>query len=434
MNRFLIIALIAAAVAFGLTRCEDEPSDLGLNVQPGDDNLKVKVTDTVTVTAHAIRLDSIRSDEAEFSMIGSYNDPVFGATTASFYTGVNLPTADHDFGENAQADSLVLGLAYKDHYGDTITSQQISVYELTQKIERDSVYFSNQTFDYDNSEDLANGFTFVPNPDDSVLVDTTMTAPHIRIQLSNTLANKLINAEQGDMSDAESFAEFFKGLYIKAAKVEQQGAGAISSIGMSAALTKLSLYYHNDTADSLTYDYQLTANTARVNHFEHYGYEEASSTLKQQIIDGDTALGMETVYAQAMAGVQTIIRFPYITDLKEKIAINDAKLYLPAQENSDIFGPPDQFDLFIKQSEGVLPLSDSNEGDAYFGGFYDNKNKRYEFRISKYLQSVIRGVVDSKTLLLTIPKSMASAERVVLNGPGNDENKMRLNIVYTEVE
>lgn len=413
--------------------CEEKPNEIGLNLQPGDNDLKVKTTDTLTVEAYSTRLDSIRSDETTFSLLGSYYDPVFGISTASIFTSFTLSDTDHDFGNNPVADSLVLSLAYKNHYGDTITQQQLEVYELSEKIIGDSIYYSTKTFNHQTQE-LSDNYAFVPKPQDSVMVDTNLMAPHIRVQLDEALADKLINATEDEMADSEAFSNFFKGLFIKANRIEQPGAGSISYLGMNSTLSKLTLYYHNDSTDSIAFDYQVLSGTPRTNHFQHYGYEEASPDFKQQVIEGDTTLGNQTLFLQSMAGVHTTLRIPHAETLKGKIAINDAMLYLPAEESQE-FDVPDQLGLFIRTGERSLAnLPDNNEGEAYFSGYYNNSESRYRFRISRYLQSLISGKEKYNKLLLNIPESMIKANRLILNGPESASRKMRVKITYTEVE
>jgi len=429
----VVRALFVVAIVFSFSSCEEEPNEIGLNIQPGDNDLEVKTLDTLTVEAYSTRLDSIRSDETEFTLLGSYSDPVFGVSTASFYTSFVLSDTDFDFGNNPVADSLVLSLAYKNHYGDTITQQQLEVYELAEKIIGDSIYYSTTTFNH-NSQELSGNFNFVPKPKDSVMVDTNLLAPHIRINLDNSLADKLINATDEQMSGAEAFRDFFKGLHVKANRIDQPGSGAISYIGMNSSLSKLTLYYHNDSTDSLAYEYNIQATTPRTNHFEHYEYQDASPDFKQQVLEGDTTLGNQRLYLQAMGGVHTTLRIPHAESLKGKIAINDAMLYLPAEEDNT-FDVPDKLDLFIRTGEQSLArLPDYNEGEAYFSGYYDNSTSRYRFRISRYLQNLISGREQYKKLLLNIPESMNKANRVILNGPNSAERKLRVRVIYTEVE
>ena len=429
----MVRALFVAVLAIFFAGCEEEPNELGLNIQPGDNDLEVQTMDTLTLEAHSTRLDSIRSDETEFSLLGSYFDPVFGISTASFYTSFVLSNADHDFGSNPVADSIILSLPYKNHYGDTVTQQNLEIYELSEKIIGDSIYYSTNNFDHKNQE-LSSNYSFTPNPKDSVLVDTTAMAPHIRIKLDHSLAEKLITATDEQMGDIDEFKDFFKGLYVKANPVDNPGTGSISYLGLTSSLSKLTLYYHNDSIDSTAFNYTVNTGTARVNHFNHYGYQEASPDFKQQVLQGDSTLGNQKVFLQAMAGVNAELRIPHAESLNEKIAINDAMLYLPAEEN-ELFDHPDKLNLFIRTADGNLTtLPDYNEGEAYFSGYYDNKNSRYRFRITRYLQSMIKGEQETKELFINIPQSMTKANRLILKGPEAAERNMRIRIIYTKVD
>ena len=90
-------------------------------------------SDTTTVVTSTELDDSLLTDELSLQLIGKYNDPTFGTSTASVYTQVNLEGTPA-FGINPIADSLVLCLAYAGYYGDTLPSQKIDVYQLTENM------------------------------------------------------------------------------------------------------------------------------------------------------------------------------------------------------------------------------------------------------------------------------------------------------------
>src|SRR5688572_8225489 len=89
-----------------------EPDAIGIDVQPKGDQPGVFYTDTISIEASTIREDTLRSDEgvAAFNLVGSYTDPVFGLSNASFYSQIRLPNnnTNFTFGTTPFLDSVVL--------------------------------------------------------------------------------------------------------------------------------------------------------------------------------------------------------------------------------------------------------------------------------------------------------------------------------------
>jgi len=102
-----------------LSSCSKEPGQIGYIIQPDESKLNVAFSDTTTIYAYSEIIDSIRSDKLSVSAFGSLKDPVFGGTTAGFYTQFLLSINGYDFGEERQLDSLVLQIDYAGWYGDT---------------------------------------------------------------------------------------------------------------------------------------------------------------------------------------------------------------------------------------------------------------------------------------------------------------------------
>ena len=155
----LSVFFIAAAL---LTSCSD-PSTVGIDLVPDATGGTTFYTDTITIETSVIREDSLKTDEslALFNLAGSYTDPVFGLSRASFYAQFRLPNnnANFSFGSSPVLDSVVLTLAYADYYGDTVTQQQFEVYRLDESMFKDSSYYSNDALLY--GDQLFTGLVFV---------------------------------------------------------------------------------------------------------------------------------------------------------------------------------------------------------------------------------------------------------------------------------
>lgn len=429
MNRLIYAVLLLTAGLF-IAGCEEDPSDLGLGVQPGDD-LGVYTTDTVNLEAYSYLMDSLRTDETEFSFVGSHFDPVFGVTTATTFTTFSLSASSHEFGENVVLDSLVLMMQYESYSGDTATPQTLHAYKLTEEIVADSVYYSSQVFDYDENTDYAGALEFYPHPTDSVTIDTNKFRAHARIRLSDELGQHLLDADETAMESTENLVDYFPGLVLTVDKETQVGAGAILAFNLRGEQSALRLYYHN-SEDTTSFDYVIGTATPRTINYNHYGYAEASETFKQQVLEGDTSLGAQNLYVQAMSGVRTKIRVPDLSKTSSPMIINDARLIIPHQDNGSYDVPESLFMVGLDSTNALYELRDGVEGSAYFGG--NIQDGKYPFRLSMFVQGLITGRAKGNTLILGAPSEASRTGRLVLNGPESESEPLRLKIVYTLAE
>jgi len=436
--------LIGVLLVLALFSCKKDPYELGIDLLPPSDTLNVLVTDTCTVVAFSVIQDSIRTDEGTSFIVGSLLDPIFGKSTAGFYTQVHLGSESPDFGNNPVLDSLVLVLFYNGYYGDTTTMQNVKVYEISQDLNLDSSYWSNQRVATYSSL-LANQ-SFYPRPTDSVKVSGKNMVAHLRINLNkftNYLGNKILYAPSGVLVNNFSFVNFLKGLYVEANPVTANGALLNFSGGNSSS--RLELYFHNSENDSLQYDFIIDEKAARFNYIDHNEYLDASPDLKRQILNHDSTLGASLMFLQGLGGIKLKLKFPYMKDFGKGhvVAINDALLMFSNMETDTTLAPPPQLTIFRQDSIGRISfLPDENEGQNYFGGTYNMSSRTYFFRITQHIQKVIQhSYSDSFDLYILVNnpiKTDMPPYRVMLNGtnpslPGALTNRFRLKLIYTRL-
>lgn len=438
---FAGILLMLAAVS-----CKKDPYEIGFNLLPPGDTLHVTTTDTITVEAFSVRQDSVRTDKTSFLTLGSVMDPYFGKTTVGFYSQVRLSSEGVDFGENPVLDSLVLMLFYKGVYGDTLTQQNVRVWEISGDISYDSLYYSNQRLQ--TWPTLLADQDFVPNVTDSVQVYKEKVPPHLRINLSKLtkyLGNKILEAPEDALASITLFNKFLKGLYVTASPVNNRGA--LLNFDIANGMSKMVVYFHNGNDpkdDSLSYDLWLNQGCARFLAVDHNGYADASQDLKRQVINRDSAQGKHQLFLQGLGGVKIKLKFPYFEKFagNNQVAINDAVLQFRNVETDTTYPPPASLTIMRQDSIGrVGYLIDENEGTSYFGGVYNTGSRTYSFRLTQHLQNILQKAYPNKYdlyLMLNSPLASNTApNRVMLYGtdpkiPGaNDENRLRLRVTYT---
>lgn len=433
-NRLSVIVLLVLIVS-----CAKEPGQIGYIIQPEDSRLNVAFSDTSTIYAYSELLDSIRSDKLSVSAFGSLRDPVFGSTTAGFYTQFILSAPGHEFSVGSILDSLVFQLDYEGYYGDTNNTLHAHTYEMLDSLEASSSYYSNIVVpvgptDYSN-------YTFDPRPTDSIVLNGDTLPAMLRLNLTNLnteLGLKLLNASATDMEDSEKFQKYFKGLFVQSEPIYQNGV--IVYFGLASGKSRLELYYRETAEDTVStrYDYLITTSTATVNKYEH-NYFSASPEFRSQVIDGDTNSGQQKFYVQGYGGVQTTIRIPHVKKWARKgnVAINEAKLILPGYDGDGFFDPPGQMSLLRIEEDGSgAILSDQGEGDSYFDGDYNEATNSYEFRITRYIQSLVSdSTLPNRGLYLFLFGGSVHPERYIFKGNnfGADSTGIKLEILFTDL-
>lgn len=429
----LFISLIALAVS-----CKKkEPGDIGLPLLPGDDLLNAEFTDTVTLITHTVKDDSLKTDEVTPLLLGNLNDPILAVTKASVFTQLALSKANPVFGTNPVLDSAVLSVVYKsgEYYG-ALTPQQFKVYEVTEALYKDSIYYSNRMLQY-TAELGSATITPKPNPaTDSVMVDTLKYPPHLRINLSNTFFQSFLTNTTFYTGNTD-FQNFFKGIYIASTSVPATGQGGILYMDLLNTYTRITLFYHNDT-DTTSYHFGISNDAcARFPHFEHDYSTSAEITMQ---LNTASTIQQDKVFVQPMAGVRTMITIPYLKDLFNagKIVINKAELIMPVDPMSisgpdSIFSPHPKLVVTIADSIlGPLIMPDFFEGATYFGGDYDAAKKEYKFNIARYIQQVLNGTKANNGLYIITNARSTTANRVQLMGGSSMlSSRMKLKITYT---
>ena len=203
------------------------------------------------------------------------------------------------------------------------------------------------------------------------------------------------------------------------------------------------MYYHNSTDTALSFEFSIRNDSACFIGYSH-NYKNADPLFKKAILNKDTSVGKQKLYLQADGGVRNIIKFPALKEFIKngKIIINEAELVIPISEtNYGNLIPPDKLALARLAGDGtVYFLSDNTNptgDDIAFGGYYDSSKKEYRFRIKRYLQQILDGLIEDNGLYLRISGSSVRGNRLVINGTKKDNianpNSFRLRLTYTKI-
>lgn len=435
-----MLALLIVAV--GSTSCQKPEEDLGLDLLPGDPlGTVVELTD---LHAYTLEDTAVRTSGLTRQLLGSYVDPDLGAVKAGFVAQLRL-SVNIGAGPNYDglvADSLVLALPFDASvatYGN-LDPQVVQVFEVTEDLSLDSLYYSDRVPEHDSGNDLVadRGGRITPRPGVRPIIGNDTLVPQLRIRLSQTLAERIVQ-EFGDpgLVDNTAFLQFFKGLYVTVDNGPQvpfeQG---VLNLNLLSSGAKATLYYKDQSSPTpetqLRLDLPINQTSVRYNVVAFDRSQATTPGLLEAL--ADTAQAAERVYVQAMGGLRTGVRFPQLDSLSYRgKALAKAELLVPISGTFNPFTPPPtQLFVFRKDESGSDAfLPDQLAGLGVIDGLYSGQERAYAFNITRYVQGVLNGSIPGGPIELVPGSSGVSVNRAVLAGPASPEGGMRLQLTFT---
>ena len=444
MKKFSFFVFVSLCLFF--TACKDEAQQVGRSLQAVD----VIYTDTLDdIQVCTLAEDSMRTSKMSSEVFGWVEDPVFGRVHSDLYMQFRLSANAVNFGEGAVLDSVVLSLPYSGFFGDTANALNIGVYALDERMYKDSAYYSTRALKA-GTENLAENTVLQLHPLTPSVVTGEVMDAQLRIPLKKDYFTQKFILQSGseNLLDNVHFLNYFKGLLLKAES--KNGAGCLAYVDVLNALSAVTLYYHNDEHDSLSF--QLVSNDSSVYYarIDHNAYKDAEADLRSQIVDRNYASAGRYLYVQASGGVRVQLRFPklksYFTEKfpGKRTVIHKAELVLDREGDASAYNPyfyPSNLTMFYKKdsaSDKTYFLPDYlNIGNNYFGGAYQDSDSAYHFLLTEYVQYIQMGTLDvAYPIYLTVYGAATQATRVKLLGPSktNKERRMRLIVTYSLVD
>lgn len=177
------LAVIAFIVSITITSCDDTTDTIGTSLTDNKDILNVE-TDTFEVISRSIKADSVLSRNT-IGYLGKIRDPETGTyITGDFMTQFStledykLPEIDSivskEDGE-VIADSCNIRLFYTDFYGDSLSTMNLTAYEMDEPMNEGVKYYSN----FNPIEEC------LVNPDECMKVNKTYTLADLTVDLED---------------------------------------------------------------------------------------------------------------------------------------------------------------------------------------------------------------------------------------------------------
>ncbi|MCT4581937.1 MAG: DUF4270 domain-containing protein [Flavobacteriales bacterium] len=421
--------------------CKKKENDLGLAIQPQDEELDLGISDTTKLITYIGESDSIPTDELSGdNLLGSYIDPFFGEVDAAIFaqlrisSAVDFTPASGDLNDLV-VDSVRLYLKISNLYGNQ-QAQNFEVYRLNSTLDQDSTYYSTTTIDSIQGNLVSAGMGSIsPNPYTLGTVEgETVEEPILAIPLDENLFGWDIINQSGtgvlEGNDGSGqFVEWFKGLLIKTNTTQNVNEGGIIYTDLLNEYSKITIFYRDTVAqDTIAYDLNFNSQSARFhrvrmnNNGFYVGNELADSTL-----------GQTQFFTQTLGGVHGKLFFPHLEDYvkEKKVIVNKAELVLPAQYYA--------LDKYLPSSQLYLSRLDEDGSDIFvedfvedFGGTYDFENNQYVFNITRHINQVFSGAIANTPLKILPNQSGISANRVVFNGQSTTlKDKPKLKLTFT---
>ena len=413
-------AFLLFALVMFVSSCKKDWNELGSQLVIQEELILFSYDDQ-NLELSLVKEDSLSTINRPTFFIGSINEAIYGLTQAGVYSELSLPSSNVNFGSFAQVDSLVLSLDVNGYYGDTLSPILFRVNEMLESIETTSLdqdgqdstmsIYSSDQFEYDMQQVGEKEHLFSPSINDE-----------IRIPMSLDLGQHFLDSDPENFINNEAFQAFFKGLYVSCDPSTTMGLLLELSVSENS---KLSLYYHTDETDSLSYDFEIDNNADKMTSWHH------TYSADMELLIG--AENISTGFVQGSVGLRTYIDMPHLSTLKDSnFVIHKAELILPyvSTENDEIYTLPATLGLAAVNSEGKLEVlnEDQNiQGSSYFDGSIDQVNKTYTFNIARYVQKVIAEDYSSR-LALYVPTSVSQPERVMLGSDGLDGTSMKIKL------
>lgn len=438
---FFVLTVVVLAVAsctkpilIGSDFLEDEKSSL-------------KFSDTLDLSFFTEKTDSIivhsnnLTNQLTTYLVGNIVEPVFGKYTAEIFAQPILPTVASEL-KGSILDSVILQLRYDTlgNYGSLTDPVTLEVYRMIENPAFEQKYFSNERFL--TSPSLLGSLTFIPQPKDSVTLDTVKYAPHVRIALSLDVMNEFLTQDDSIFTNQDKFLEFFSGLHIKMTGANNTMLG----FNLLNPLSGMNFYYDKGTATDRQFKFVFTAASIKTVYMEHdYTGSLAEASLTPEPEN-------DYWFVQGMSGLTTKMKINNLSDL-DNIIINLAELEVFVtflDGDNPVLYPPFPYLVTQESTDSTLINTDdvnaalfranNNNLSATFETLYGGKLElvsagdpvvyRYNMKITAQVKEIYEG--EQENIIYFNPFQKADVPgRSVMFGPNHQQYAPRLRIYYT---
>ena len=397
MNRIVFSTFGFLLICITFWSCENEESLIGNDLFLTDYEVFVFPDSLIHISSTSHFDDSVTSDNST-GLLGSYFDPVFGQTDASFSFQVTLPNNEMTFDVNT-ITNIELNLPYTGFFGDSLTQLNIDVEQLTQSLNIED------SLDFFTSSPV---FESLPIQPFSINLSEVQDSSRLTIPLATTFGlNEILNLSTDQLNNTESFTEAFYGFKLKTSPMVQ---GTVLYLDLASESAYLKIDYLDTSDTSQSVNFPIGAGK-KFNHVAHdYSTFDISS---------DTTL----VYLQSAGGTFAEIDFSFLEEYQDSgFVVNDATLSFSVLSEEDVFSLPEKLSL-VKYENGSLGVI-----EGLTGGILDVDENIYEFDVTRYLQKILTNNETPICRLYTYDRT-SNVDRVILTNTVDNPIKLKLILI-----
>lgn len=293
--------------------------------------------------------------------LGYHRDAVFGVVKAGSYVQVNLPASNPVANKTVVFDSLELLIKPSgEFYGDSTKPIKINVYRPTQNIKdavNADVYYNTSSFAYDPVK-----------IGEQMVKLNNKSGTTVRIRLWDTLGQELLTkfkTSDDDISSAEKFIDYFKGLYIS---TDSTVTNLLAYFSAPADSPLLRLTYHE--AGLFPEKKQLDFSYTSAKQFNNISFRHTGTNFsafinnKKQLIES-AASGNQS-YLNTNLGAAVKISFADLLNLKE------LHPYIKVVRAVLLIKPDTASFTYPYQLPKTLSLYSTDENNNISTGIYDS--------------------------------------------------------------
>ncbi|NIG57173.1 DUF4270 family protein [Chitinophaga sp. Cy-1792] len=399
------------------------------NIIDTNQNTDYILTDTLTVSMKNIQYDSVPTSGAGNLLIGKNTDPLFGTITTGSYFQIAQPVSFDIPEYGAAYDSLRLIMTPNGYVaGDTTIKQDFRIYRVLQTIQpavNISYIYNNNTFQTETTPLGSFTGTIRPNVDNQ-----------IRVSMSDALGGQLfemMRTKSADISQSNTWLEFFKGLNISGGPMSQSVAG-YRAVDSSLYMR---LYYHtNELITTVKYvDFKMTGSSVQFNNIAYNRSGTAIAGLSPTQRELPTSATNNTAYMQPSTGVSARLDIPYLKNLLQLgtyFSLQKVILTVePIKGSYSVYRLPPR--LALCEMDQTNTVTDTLAyGNLVLDNMF-NEHTYYNYDITSYCQKELTATSYTTRGLALTPSSgdaKSSLDRLVIGDQKNPTNKVKLSVYY----
>lgn len=427
-NHYLLLYISLAL----LTSCNNDSSIYSVGEDFIELDTRVIITDTLSVNASSIILDSITTSTSNRLLIGAFRDNDFGNLTSQSY--LNLETTTYNIDNNAVYDSIGLILYYdKYYYGDTTQIQTIKAHEIIENFEPDNngtAFYNTSSLKYDDTILGSLAFTPYPNKKDSIF-----------IPLNNNFGKNLFEKLQdNDINNSDDLYQNFKGITL----VPNDNNTAVLGFGKTSLVMRMYFTIENENDENTDYYNDFTIESAY--KFFNKTTSDKSSTLLSSITSSEDILKSSVTnnkaYIQSGTSINMRIDIPYIKNLnaleQNGTVLSAALTFYPDIKTfeSNTFGADSLIIYVVDKKNRFIQQLTNNEGSAVYAKY---KSMNNEFDSQNYYTADITYFIEEikassfnldYSLLFQFPNNNNTVNKIQIYDSENSESKMKVDLTY----